>query len=146
MNKAQKGFTLIELMIVVAIIGILAAIAIPSYQDYTRKSRFAGVLSAVTAVKTAQSVCLQGVGGDIAQCDTWGELNIAQPVADANLASVTLTAATGVITGLGTAAAGGYNYIITPPAAPVGGAAAASTIVYTVDVGSTCLAVGYCKP
>ena len=53
----QKGFTLIELMIVIAIIGILAAIAIPAYQNYVKKAAYSEVISAMTSYKTAVDVC-----------------------------------------------------------------------------------------
>lgn len=56
--NAQKGFTLIELMIVVAIIGILAAIAIPQYQNYISKSQVSRVMSEVGSMRTAAETCL----------------------------------------------------------------------------------------
>lgn len=66
--RAQQGFTLIELMIVVAIIGILAAVAIPQYKDYTAKAKAGNALSAVDAIKTAVAVCIQENGGDASNC------------------------------------------------------------------------------
>ena len=61
-QKVQKGFTLIELMIVVAIIGILAAVAIPAYQDYTIRAKVTEGLSVAASAKTAVSEAFQAAG------------------------------------------------------------------------------------
>jgi type IV pilus assembly protein PilA len=79
-KKAQAGFTLIELMIVVAIIGILAAVAIPAYQDYVAKSKFAAALAEVAPGKTGFEVALNDgltpVLADAAAIDTKTQASI----------------------------------------------------------------------
>jgi type IV pilus assembly protein PilA len=72
-NKMQKGFTLIELMIVVAIIGILAAIAIPAYQDYTIRAKITEGLNLADSAKTAVAESWQsgGITGLAAAATAW---------------------------------------------------------------------------
>jgi len=57
MKKTQKGFTLIELMIVIAIVGILAAVALPAYQNYTKRAQFTDVISSVVPIRNSIDVC-----------------------------------------------------------------------------------------
>src|SRR5579863_1000247 len=92
----QRGFTLIELMIVVAIIGILAAIAVPSYQNYTNRAKFSEVVQATAPFKLAVEVCAHQTGAMTA-CGNGTNGVPAAPAASDYVASVA-TSATGVIT------------------------------------------------
>ena len=87
MKKVQQGFTLIELMIVVAIIGILAAVAIPSYQDYTKRAHVSEGMSLASAAKTGVSEYYGSQG-------TWPGSNDAAGIASS--ASITGNAVTSV--------------------------------------------------
>jgi type IV pilus assembly protein PilA len=95
LKNVQKGFTLIELMIVVAIIGILAAIAIPAYQDYTIRAKVTEGISAADAAKTAVSEAYQS--GDMAGVTALAGSWISTNAASKYVTSVGI-AATGVIT------------------------------------------------
>ncbi|MFG6460698.1 prepilin-type N-terminal cleavage/methylation domain-containing protein [Roseateles sp. DXS20W] len=67
-TQAQKGFTLIELMIVVAIIGILAAVALPQYRTYTSRAKAANAITVGDAYKSAVALCIQEQGGSKTGC------------------------------------------------------------------------------
>ena len=97
MKRAQQGFTLIELMIVVAIIGILAAIAVPAYQGYIKRAAYSEVLAAAAPIRTAVDVCFQTTSA-LGSCATYGDIGITAPSATGAFASAAITAATAVIT------------------------------------------------
>lgn len=119
MKQVQKGLTLIELMIVVAIIGILAAVAIPAYQDYTVRARVAEAMSLASGAKT--TVAENASAGAAALDSGW-----TAPNATDNVSAVAIDGNTGTITVTTTARAGGADIAFVP--SDNNGALAAGTL------------------
>jgi type IV pilus assembly protein PilA len=134
-RSMQKGFTLIELMIVVAIIGILAAVALPAYQDYTTKAKFSEVLAMGAAYQTAVAVCAQEKGAltDCGNADAAAVVISGVPLTQATTHVASVSVAAGVITIVPTATTNAASTLVLVPT--VGAAA-----LTWAKTGSGCLA------
>jgi type IV pilus assembly protein PilA len=131
-RKVQQGFTLIELMIVVAIIGILAAVALPAYQDYTVRARVTEGLALASAAKTAVA---ENASSGVSPLN----LGWSAPTATNNVSAVSVDASTGSITINYTGIAGGGSIILSPQsggASLAAGTLASSSITWRCDDGT----------
>lgn len=126
----NKGFTIIELMIAVAIIGILAAIAVPAYSDYTTRARVTEGLSFADAAKTVVAENAQSGASDLSA--GW-----VTPSATSNISRIVVNGTTGAITVTTTSAAGDGTFTLTPSA---GGATLAAGTATNNAITWTCAA------
>ncbi len=117
MQRAQAGFTLIELMIVIAIIGILAAIAIPQYQDYVTRAKWQENIVSMEPIKLAIAECAQNNSGDLTLCDTAAKIGVTLPTPKYGSA-LTMTPTTAAINVTGTATVGSFTLVMTPTVNP----------------------------
>ena len=157
--KKQSGFTLIELMIVVAIVAILAAIAMPAYQSYVKRAKFSEVVAASGPAKTAYEVCVQGtdVTGTVLIANSNSENTncaaAAQAAGVAGFTANTTAGAYGVASLTAAVNSTSNGALITVTGSPGFG----TTITFTLDgvvetatkkvnwtKGGTCVAAGLC--
>lgn len=136
-QKKTCGFTLVELMIVIAIIGILASVAVPQYARYTKMAKFSDLIRMAAVYKSAVHLCIQDLNQTIGcSANTNGvPPNLPGPYRYMQ----SQTTLNGVITITATAELDGLTYQLSP-------SYTASTNSTTWTVGGSCLAVIFCKP
>jgi type IV pilus assembly protein PilA len=143
-KRGQGGFTLIELMIVVAIVGILAAVALPQYLTYTQRAKFSEVIAATGAYKTAVEVAAQTGTRTLTELNS-GSAGIPVAITDSSGAYGNVKAVGvngGVITATGGEDVGDATYVLVPESS---GGNIDVPVVWSVSSASTCLSSGLCS-
>jgi type IV pilus assembly protein PilA len=137
MKRVQQGFTLIELMIVVAIIGILAAIALPAYQDYVRKAKVSEIVLAASSART----CVSEIFASSGSLD--GVTACASTVASKFVSGVNVSSATGIIVATGSIDSAVTSVGVT--LSPSINSAALTVATWVCNGGPTSLMPGSCR-
>ena len=136
-TKKQSGFTLIELMIVIAIIGILASVALPAYQTYTKKAKFSEVVLAGSNVKSSVDVCFQTRGEyALANCATFAQIGVIAADLTVGTHVAGAVVGTGIITITGAGTVDAQTYVLEATKS-------GNTLLWT-DANSSCIAAGLC--
>ena len=141
MVKVQKGFTLIELMIVIAIIGILAAVAVPQYGQYTKRAKFSEVIMKTASAKTAVSICYQEESS-LADCDGGSKGIPADITGGTDGVVVSVETAAGIISAVGGTQVDAKTYTLTPT---VSGSANSNNLQLDWAVTGSCVGANLCK-
>ena len=152
-RSMQKGFTLIELMIVVAIIGILAAVALPAYQDYTKRAKLSEVVLAASACRTSITELYQsGSASSAPGANNWG-CEAGFGTSNASVTTKYVAAITTSTAGVITVTAQGFNdsnidtkFVTLIPLASAGTTAVFATNVGSALFGWTCGGTGTTVP